>query len=161
MRLHEDLPEHSVRHCAPSATSITLNPALHLLMPPPPHLTATLLTQALQPLPPLPQVHPVLTGRAFLPMIPVLTLCFLIGCPCFALAAGSSSSCGTKTNAACSCSLLSIISTAQHACIMAHGTACITPLSRHKMAQHSLPYSLCNFLTDRQTVTSLMGHIVN
>ena len=87
MRLHVDLPEHGVRHCAPSATSITLDPALHLVMPPPPHLTTTLLTHALQPLPPLPQVHPVLTGRAFLPLIPVLTLCFLIGCPCFALAA--------------------------------------------------------------------------
>ena len=79
MHLHVDLPEHGVRHCAPSAASITLDPALHLLMPHPPHLTTTLLTHPLQPLLPLPQVHPVLAGRAFLPMIPVLTLYLLIG----------------------------------------------------------------------------------
>ena len=172
MHLHEDLPEHSVWHCAPSATSVTLDPALHLLMPPPPHLTTTLLTHPLQPLPALPQVHPVLTGQALLPMISVLTLCFLIGCLCFALAAACFALAGAERlvlilwdNSSCCLQIPAVChqhGTAWHSMHkLWHSMAqhAITPLSRHQVAQLSLPYNLCNCLYDRQIVTSLVWHI--
>lgn len=83
------LPECAVWHSTPATTCVALHPALQLLVPLPGHQRPTAMADAAQGgLPPPPQVHPLLAAWAPFPMVPVLALLFIRGCPDFALAPG-------------------------------------------------------------------------
>ena len=81
------MPEHVVWNGAPAATCITLHPALQSFMPLPSHNSPTALTCALQLPLALAQIYPLVTGKALLPAVPGLALCFTFACCCFALSA--------------------------------------------------------------------------